>query len=307
MPYSHHSHSGQFCGHAQNTLEEVVQAAIAKRFHTFSLTEHIPRPQEDFYPEEAESHTEQSLAKLFDDFIVEAHRLRDAYSDQIQILIGFETEYIRPSTLHIIRGILDKYTFDFFMGSVHHTHTIPIDFDRAMYEQARDKAGGTDERLFEDYFDSQYEMLQELQPPVVGHFDLIRLLSDHRDADFQGMPGVWDRIKRNLEYVASYGALLELNSSGLRKGLAEPYPCLPICQMFLRMGGGFVMSDDSHGIDQIGTNYARLLAFIRKAGIDQIHYADRAGVRKDSRFPNAGFSSIAVTDLAQSPFWANLG
>ena len=76
--------------------------------------------------------------------------------------------------------------------------------------------------------------------------------------------------------------------------------------MFLRMGGGFVMSDDSHGIDQIGTNYARLLAFIRKAGIDQIHYADRAGVRKDSRFPNAGFSSIAVTDLAQSPFWANL-
>jgi histidinol-phosphatase (PHP family) len=77
--------------------------------------------------------------------------------------------------------------------------------------------------------------------------------------------------------------------------------------MFLRMGGGFVMSDDSHGIDQIGTNYARLLAFIRKAGKDQIHYADRAGVRKDSRFPNAGFSSIAVTDLAQSPFWANLG
>lgn len=231
MPYSHHSHSGQFCGHAQNTLEEVVQAAIAKRFHTFSLTEHIPRPQEDFYPEEAESHTEQSLAKLFDDFIVEAHRLRDAYSDQIQILIGFETEYIRPSTLHIIRSILDKYTFDFFMGSVHHTHTIPIDFDRAMYEQARDKAGGTDERLFEDYFDSQYEMLQELQPPVVGHFDLIRLLSDHHDADFQGMPGVWDRIKRNLEYVASYGALLELNSSGLRKGLAEPYPCLPICQV----------------------------------------------------------------------------
>ena len=117
------------------------------------------------------------------------------------------------------------------MGSVHHTHTIPIDFDCAMYEQARDKAGGTDERLFEDYFDSQYEMLQELQPPVVGHFDLIRLLSDHRDADFQGMPGVWDRIKRNLEYVASYGALLELNSSGLRKGLAEPYPCLPICQV----------------------------------------------------------------------------
>jgi histidinol-phosphatase (PHP family) len=76
--------------------------------------------------------------------------------------------------------------------------------------------------------------------------------------------------------------------------------------MFLRMGGGFVMSDDSHGIDQIGTNYARLLAFIQKARIEQIYYADSAGVRKDSRFPNAGFSSITVTDLAHFSFWVNL-
>jgi histidinol-phosphatase (PHP family) len=77
-------------------------------------------------------------------------------------------------------------------------------------------------------------------------------------------------------------------------------------QMFLRMGGGFVMSDDSHGIDQIGTNYSRLLAFIQKAGIEQVYYADSAAIRKDRRFPNAGFSSITVTELAQLPFWANL-
>lgn len=231
MPYSHHSHSGQFCGHAQNTLEEVIQTAISKGFQTFALTEHIPRAYEDFYPEEADSHTEASLSKLFEDFLLEAHRLRDVYSSQIQILIGFETEFIRPSSLKIIQDILQRHTFDFFMGSVHHTHTIPIDFDRAMYEQARTVAGGTDEKLFADYFDAQYKMLMSLQPPVVGHFDLIRLLSDHRDDEFKNMANVWDKIQRNLEYIASYGGLLELNSSGLRKGLAEPYPCRSICQV----------------------------------------------------------------------------
>jgi histidinol-phosphatase (PHP family) len=251
--------------------------------------------------------------------------VRDAYSSEIKILIGFESEYIRPSTLQLAQGILDKYAFDFFVGSVHHVHTVPIDFDRTMYEQARETAGGTDERLFEDYFDSQLEMLQALRPPVVGHFDLIRLLSDHRDADFKGMPGVWHKIQRNLEFVASYGGRLELNSSGLRKGLAEPYPCLPICQVrhtaqldghcirvidytpqiFLRLGGAFVMSDDSHGIDQIGTNYGRLLAFIQKAGIDEIHFVDTAGVRSDSRFFSAGFSSITTSELANLPFWEN--
>lgn len=52
MPQSHHSHSGQFCGHAKNNLEDVIQAAIAKGFHSFALTEHIPRELVDFYPEE---------------------------------------------------------------------------------------------------------------------------------------------------------------------------------------------------------------------------------------------------------------
>ncbi len=53
MPYSHHSHSGQFCGHAENSLEEMVQEAIARGMEVMALTEHMPRDQEaDLYPEE---------------------------------------------------------------------------------------------------------------------------------------------------------------------------------------------------------------------------------------------------------------
>ena len=52
MVFSHHSHSGQFCGHAENTLEEVVQCAIEKKMEVFAMTEHMPREEEDFYPEE---------------------------------------------------------------------------------------------------------------------------------------------------------------------------------------------------------------------------------------------------------------
>ncbi|KAF2002240.1 histidinol phosphate phosphatase H, partial [Amniculicola lignicola CBS 123094] len=303
MPYSHHSHSGQFCGHAKDTLEEVIQAAIARGFYSFCLTEHIPRPREDFYPEEESSHSVESLEKLFDDFMTEAHRLRDIYSSQIRLPIGLESEWIRPSTLPLIQGLLTKYTVDFFIGSVHHVHTIPIDFDRSTYEKARAEAGGTDERLFEDYFDSQYDMLQALQPPVVGHFDLIRLFSDAPNDDFKGLKGVWGKMQRNLEYIASYGGLLELNSAALRKGLAQPYPRLLICQMFQDLGGGFVMSDDSHGIEQVGTNYPRLLAFIQSAGIDRIYYADADAPGTRARFPSVGFSSIAIDELAQLPFW----
>lgn len=234
MPFSHHSHSGQFCDHAVNTLEEVIQDAISKKLHTFCLTEHIPREQIDFYPEELDRQTEASLIQLFDDYHREATRLRERYKDEINIHIGFEGEWIRPSTLGIIHGLLDRYHFDLFVGSVHHMHTIPIDFDHELYAKAREAAGGTDEKLFRDYFDSQFDMLKALQPPVVGHFDLIRLKSDDPERSFQDFPEVWRKICRNLQFIVEYGGVVELNSASIRKGMSEPYPKREICQVSLR-------------------------------------------------------------------------
>lgn len=52
MPFSHHSHSGQFCSHGDDDLESIVITAIQKGMHTLALTEHMPREERDFYPEE---------------------------------------------------------------------------------------------------------------------------------------------------------------------------------------------------------------------------------------------------------------
>jgi len=161
----------------------------------------------------------------------EAQRLRTKYASQIQLIIGFECDWIRPESKSLIDRSLSRFPFEFFVGSIHHMHTVPIDYDREMYEQARDIAGGSDERLFEDYFDAQLDMLQQLKPLVVGHFDLIRLKSDDMERSFKTWPGVWSRILRNLDFVAGYGGLLEINGAALRKGMSEPYPKAEICKV----------------------------------------------------------------------------
>ncbi|KAF2092244.1 histidinol-phosphatase [Saccharata proteae CBS 121410] len=294
MPFSHHSHSGQFCSHAKGTLEEMIEAAIAKGFHTFALTEHMPRDDEDMYPEESK----QSLTKLFDNYYNEAIRLREAYAPKINILIGMETEWIRPSSLHLIQTALDKYPVELFIGSIHHMHTIPIDYDKPMYERARNESAGTDERLFEDYFDEQLRMLEALKPPIVGHFDLIRLLSDEPDRDLRCWSNVWSKIERNLGFIAGYGGLLELNTAGLRKGMQTPYPSAEICEVFLGLGGRFTLCDDSHAVDHVGTNYHRIPAFLDRVGITQIHYLARGTATTDARFPNISVASIDSEQLA---------
>jgi histidinol-phosphatase (PHP family) len=164
-------------------------------------------------------------------YFKEAQRLREIYSSQINIPIGFEIDWIRPSSLTLIENYQARFPFDIFVGSVHHVHTVPIDYDTPLYRKARAISGGTDERLFEDYFDSQLSMLEALKPPVVGHFDLIRLKSDDPERSFTQWPCVWEKILRNLDWIAEYGGIMELNSASLRKGMSEPYPNAEICKV----------------------------------------------------------------------------
>ena len=196
---------------------------------------------------------------MFDEFVIEATRLKNYYANKIKIIVGFESEWLHTthnsrtenSSLKIIRQLQEEFQphLDFFIGSVHHVHNIPIDFSRELYTEAReisnstscsqstdgqnvDNCGqGADEALFKDYLDAQYDMIRALHPPVVGHFDLIRLFSDSPDGSWQSLPEVWWRVGRNLNFVASYGGMIEMNSSSIRKGLREIYPKVEICKV----------------------------------------------------------------------------
>ena len=235
MPFSHHSHSGQFCeGHAVDSLEECIEAGICKGLRVFGVTEHMPRHEIDFYPEEKGSGA--SLQSHFDNekaYFETATKLRAKYKDRIGIPVGFESDWIRPESKELIERSIKSYSFDYFIGSVHHVHATPIDYDHDMYYAAREKAGGTDQELFKDYFDAQYDMLQAVRPPVVGHFDLIRLKSNDPDVSggWQEMEEIWSKALRNLDFVASYGGMLEVNTAALRKGMAELYPKKEIIQV----------------------------------------------------------------------------
>lgn len=214
---------------------------------------------------------------------------------------------------------------------MHYTKTVPIDYDRAMYEKARDLAGGSDELLYEAYLDEQLDMLQQLRPLVVGHFDLIRLKSDDPERSFKTWPGVWAKVLRNLDFVASYGGILEINGAAIRKGMSEPYPKAEICkvrmlcghmglclyfyhfsnvhiQEFIARRGRFCLSDDSHGVDQISLNFHKVLEFLESTGILTLHYlrlaeSSEQSPAPDARFPRTRVGAMSIDDVKQLAFW----
>lgn len=166
---------------------------------------------------------------------------------------------------------------DYYIGSVHHVHGIPIDYDAVFYRKAREVAGGSDERLFEDYFDAQFEMLNALKPRVVGHLDVIRLQSDEPNRDLREMKVVWEKVVRNLKVIVEQEGLVEINTSALRKGLKEPYPMRSVCEEFLSMGGMLTLSDDSHGIVHVGTNYEKAIEYLESLEVKELYTLDGKG------------------------------
>ncbi|TVY42396.1 putative histidinol-phosphatase [Lachnellula occidentalis] len=280
MAFSMHSHSGQFCpGHAKDSLEDIILTAIAKGMQTFALTEHMPRnSEEDLYPEEiAAGKTIDPTFSNHNAYITEALRLRAKYTSQLHILIGFEGEWIRPSYGPLITSLSSNPAIDFVLGSVHHVHGHPIDYDAALYAKAVSASGGSEELCFDAYFESQYAMLLALKPRVVAHFDLIRLLCAKPNLCLRTLKGVWEKVVRNLRVVVEQGGLLEINSAGLRKGLEEPYPGRAVCEAFRGMGGRFTLSDDSHGIEHVGTNYGRAFEYLEGLGVEELWTFERVG------------------------------
>ncbi|KAK4705183.1 histidinol-phosphatase (PHP family), partial [Phenoliferia sp. Uapishka_3] len=274
--FSHHSHSGQFCSHAKGTLEEVVKEAIRRGWSTLGMSEHVPRYRlQDLYPEEEESGVQQ-LSTTFEAYLVEAWRLKSLYASQIKILVGVETEFINEDGLDKLAELLDLHRdrIQYVVGSVHHCHEQPIDFDKPRFDAALGSFAGPDDlerfsQLFCAYFDAQYTLLQRLKPAVIGHFDLCRLYYPERD--FMSFPEVWSKIERNISFGVGYGALFEINASAFRKGWDSAYPGPDVFEAIVAQNGRFTLSDDSHGPLAVGLHYDKTFEYMCEMGLRELY------------------------------------
>ncbi|KAG7090038.1 hypothetical protein E1B28_011658 [Marasmius oreades] len=309
MPHSHHSHSGQFCKHANGTLEKVVLEAICKGFEVYGLTEHVPRYRsEDLYPEEEEQDmSPEALLSQFDEFVQEAHRLKSLYASKITLLVGLETEFITSLDLDRLDDLLSRYSglIEYLVGSIHHVDGVPIDFDIPTYEKALRLHGGSNsehqtmENFLCSYFEAQYKLLERFEPEIIGHVDLCRLYTP--SLQLSDFTQAWDLLRRNIKYVVGYGGLFELNAAAFRKGWSTAYPGEDVLRVIVAEGGRFALSDDSHGPHAVGLNYHRVAEYLETQKISQIWF-----LRHDERSTHKGRCVKAVRlpgDWRDHVFW----
>jgi histidinol-phosphatase (PHP family) len=260
----HGGHSGQFCNHASDSLEAVIQTYVDAGYAWVGITEHMP-PLDDAtrYPDEAEKGlTAASLQQRFMGYFDECRRLQKIHADRIRIFTAFETETYAGS-FDYVKQLIETTRPDYIVGSVHHVDGIGIDYNRTQWEAAAVQADGVIQ-LYCRYFDAQFEMIRTLQPAVVGHFDLIRIFDPEYQETLQ-VPEVRIRWVRNLALIRSLDLILDFNMRGFDK-TAEQYPSRPVLEQALALGIAIVPGDDSHGVSSVGRNYERGVKLLAELG-----------------------------------------
>ena len=263
----HGGHSGEFCCHAMDSLEEIVVAYIERGFDWVGITEHVPPVDDRFrYPEEIKAGLNaRQLYGRFERYITVCRRLQKKYIQNIQLYVGFETE-ASSGSIPFIQDLARLFKPDYIVASVHHVDDIGFDYSAEWYARAV-AATGSLEALYCRYFDAQYQFLSAVRPKVVGHFDLIRIFDPSYEATL-ALPSVQKRVRRNLELVHSMDMIIDVNVRAITKGAAEPYPTRPILRQAIAMGIAVAPGDDSHGVDTVGLNVDRAVEVLQNLGAD---------------------------------------
>ena len=212
----HGGHSGQFCHHAEDMLEEIINKYINLGYSWVGVTEHVPGiTQELLYPDQQEAgFTPESLLDNFGDYMEECKRLKKKHENELTIYAAMEIETYSGYD-RFIPMLLERFQPDYIVGSIHFVNDMGFDYSAEQYNNTAEAVGGLDE-MYCRYFDLQYDMITLLQPAVVGHFDLIRIFDPEYRTRLK-KPEIHKRVIRNLELVKELDLILDYNLRSLKK------------------------------------------------------------------------------------------
>lgn len=205
------------------------------------------------------SMTSDWLKYYFEDICLAREKYGHKLIVKAGIEVGFDHDLEEP-----IEQLLDKYSFDFVMGSVHCLDHVAISSHR---EYSRYYEGKTAAQICRDYFSTMGEAVKSGLFDVIGHFDLYRRYGSGyfgpEMADIQK-----PYIEEILPEIVRRGIGLEVNTSGIRKGGHGTYPTLEIIKQAEEAGITiFTTGSDAHRLEHLGSDIPQVQSKLDSMGI----------------------------------------
>ena len=151
----------------------------------------------------------------------------------IKVKLGVEVDYF-PARKQEIMDILQKYPFDYVIGSVHYLGEETVDLGPEYY---RDK---NLEELYSRYFRTVAEAAETGMFDIMGHPDLVRIFGYIPTSD---LTGEYMELARRIRKA---DVCIEINTNGRNKPLGDVYPDPVYLKVFIDENVPVVINSDSH-------------------------------------------------------------
>ena len=255
MLTDYHTHTFR-CGHAVGVLSEYIESAIAKGIGEIGLTDHLW-----LYFEEPQKRDlrwampEDQYAEHYAEMVA----MRERYRGEINVRISVEADYIEGEEARLKR-ILDRFEFDYVLGSVHFLDGWLIDDPEQAHRYREERVA----EIYRRY----YRLLQKAI--AFGAFDLLAHFDLPKKFGFLPEEDLSDIVGETLDTVREADLAIEVSTAGLRKPAGELYPSAWILREMNHRGIPISLSSDAHDPGDVGLDYDRAIAAVRQAGYSEL-------------------------------------
>jgi histidinol-phosphatase (PHP family) len=257
--HDYHIHT-HFCRHAVGSLETYAREAVRRGLSEICFTPHVPFPvyRPGFWGNRLRMDLEE-----FPRYLDELEQARRAVPG-IRILSGVEADYVE-GTEEYMEKFLGSHAFDLVLMSVHFVGKWPGDsWVFAL------PVGRSPESIYDDYLEALRGGIATGLFDCVAHMDLIKQ---------EGHPLIETHlaeVRQVIRLCRDGGMSAEVNMSGSRKPVGEPYPSWPIVRLMLDEGLPLVPGSDAHDPAQVAAGLDAL------AGTPLVRYRGRRIVDADA-------------------------
>lgn len=263
-----HTHS-VYCD-GKDTLEEMVDAALAKNFKTLGFSGHCMFPSED--------ETQIQLDEI-DEYCAKIRLLKEKNAGKIRLLLGFEGEYV-PGISEPTFENYKQFNPDYLIGSVHYLLTekgiMIVDGSKDEVSEAlKNVFGGDGKKAVCEYFNAQREMLRlrtnEKDFQILGHPDLIR--KQNANLNFFDETESWykSELDETVKEIKRAEVIVEINTGSIARGyMKTPYPTMDFLQRLKENNIPVTINSDCHNKDFIDFYFPQALELAQKAGYKEI-------------------------------------
>lgn len=196
----------------------------------------------------------------FERYFSSINKCAEDFKDKLIVKVGLEVcePHLEKNKLS---SILNKYDFDFILGSVHNI----------LYDKLKnfiEEKSNID--AYEGYFREVYALAKHSEIDVLAHFDLLKryAFDTHGNYTFNNHK---ETIYEILKVLVDRGIGIEINTSGARSSVNEFFPSLDVLTFYKDLGGEIItIGSDAHRPQDIAEGFYDAVNLLKSIGFKYI-------------------------------------